>query len=182
MIMDSTTKQSWNLWVGNHAREMEAFIQTWNEKGCAQFILGKIHCDWKPTRRTSRGGLYRVDGIRQPGINIAMSSYIPRYGYPLRHYEYKSFDNDPFIGGFYTDDMEHPVLAVVAHEIAHAVQRWREWYVKLPRSKPHGDEFKLYYAKLRAIFVNPLLPDQKNMKIHHHEFKNTVVRGELLNV
>ena len=51
-----------------------------------------------------------------------MSRYVPTYGNPLRHYEYKSFDADKFIGGFYTDNMEHPLLAVIAHEVAHAIQ------------------------------------------------------------
>jgi len=179
MILDATTKQAWNLFVYQHAKEMEKFIQTWDHKGCSQFILGKIKCDWKPSRRSSRGGMYTVDGIEQPGINIAMAGYVPRYGDPQRFYEYKSFDADKFIGGFYTNNMEHPLLAVVAHEVAHAIQFWLRYYNSTPRPKPHGKEFKKHYAKLRAVFVNPLLPDQEEMGRTYREFKNIVVSQEI---
>lgn len=175
MILDASTKQAWNLFVSQHAQEMEEFIQTWDHKGCAQFKLEKIRCDWTPSRRASRGGLYTSKGIKTPGISIAMARYIPRYGDPVRHYEYKSFDADKFIGGFYTNNMEHPLLAVIAHEVAHAIQFWLWWYNSTAYGKPHGKEFKKHYAKLRAVFVNPLLPEQDAMGEAYRKHKNIVV-------
>ena len=115
-------------------------------------------------------------GIKVPGISIAMARYIPRYGDPVRHYEYKSFDEDKFIGGFYTNNMEHPLLAVIAHEVAHAIQFWLWLYNDTAYGKAHGKEFKKHYAKLRAVFVNPLLPDQEKMRRAYSEHKNTVVK------
>ena len=75
--------------------------------------------------------------------------------------------------------MEHPLLAVIAHETAHAIQKWLEYYCHLSRSKPHGKEFRDYYAKLRAVFVNPLLPDQKNFGQLYDNFKNIIIKQEL---
>ena len=172
-------KHAWNLWTSQQAKEMEKFIISWPLKGCSQFKLGKIRCDWNTNRTRCRGGLYKIDGIWQPGISIAMSNYIPKFGTPIRHYEYKSFDKDRFIGGFYSDNMEHPLLAVIAHETAHAIQKWLEYYCHLSRSKPHGKEFRDYYAKLRAVFVNPLLPDQKNFGQLYDNFKNIIIKQEL---
>jgi len=174
--MDDIQKDAWNCWVEEQARDMEEYIQSsWPIKGCAQFILGKIHCDWSTNRRCSRGGLYKIDSIWKPGINLSMSGYIPRYGI-IRHYEYKSFDKNKFIGGFYTDNMEIPVLAVIAHEVAHAIQRWIEYYAHLDASKPHGKEFKDFYAQLRAVYVNPLLPNQEETKEAYEEFTSSVIR------
>ena len=174
--MDKVQIDAWNYWVEEQARDMQEYIQSsWPMKGCAQFILGKIHCSWSRNRRSSRGGLYKIDGIWQPGINISMHGYIPRYGV-IRHYEYKSFDKNKFIGGFYTDNMELPLLAVVAHEVAHAIQRWIEYYARLNASKPHGKEFKDYYAQLRAVYVNPLLPNQEKMKETYEELNAVITR------
>ena len=75
--------------------------------------------------------------------------------------------------------MEHPLLAVVAHEVAHAIQFWLRYYNSTPVPKPHGKEFKKHYAKLRAVFVNPLLPDQEEMGRTYREFKNIVVSQEI---
>ena len=36
--------------------------------------------------------------------------------------EYKSFDSDPIIGGFYTRDKYDRLRMVIVHEIAHALQ------------------------------------------------------------
>ena len=126
-----------------------------------------VKLDWKFSRRCSRGGIYK-DG---PGINIAMSSAALVYlKYPdiYRFYEYPSFDSDKHIGGFYATDYTLKLKAIVAHEVAHAVQFFE--YKKLnTRCKPHGPIFKKYYKLLRDNFVNPSLPTQADLNKAYNE-------------
>jgi hypothetical protein len=120
-----------------------------------------IKLDWAFSRRSSRGGIYK-DG---PGINIAMAHAALVYlnGNEIyRFYEYPSFDADKYIGGFYSTDYTHKLHAIIAHEVAHAVQFFE--YKKLnTRDKPHGVVFKKYYKILREEFVNKKLPTQQQL-------------------
>jgi hypothetical protein len=120
-----------------------------------------LKLDWSKTRRTSRGGLY----CNGPGINIAMNSaaLISLDGNTVyRFYEYPSYDSNSIIGGFYAKDYTIKLKAIIAHEVAHAVQFFA--YKKLNiRCKPHGPLFKIHYSTFRELFINSLLSDQKAM-------------------
>lgn len=175
----SLDRASWIAYGNTVVKEMEEFIQSWNHKGCSQFLMGQTKFDWSSRRTRSRGGLYKVNGIWQPGISIAMQHYTRSSDNIYRWYEYKSFDDDSVIGGFYSDNLIHRFRGVVAHEMAHAIQYWHQWYNKTPRVKPHGDEFKIYYRLLREEFVNKILPDQKEMGAEYRNLRKIVVTQEL---
>tara|TARA_Y100000114_G_C11705446_1_gene300690 strand:- start:300 stop:977 length:678 start_codon:yes stop_codon:yes gene_type:complete len=89
-------------------------------------------------------------------------------------FEYKSYEHDPIIGGFYHPDPEISLLALVAHEMAHHIQfaycqphmRETRPYIRL---KPHGDEFKTIYRLLREKLVN--VHDIEPTSRRHNEFK-----------
>jgi hypothetical protein len=138
--------------------QLEQFVQ--------QAIYADFSCtiklDWSYTRRSSRGGIYK-DG---PGINIAMSSAALVTKSPdsvYRFYEYPSYDSDLVIGGFYAQDYTLKLQAIIAHEVAHAVQFFE--YSKLNiRCKPHGPIFKKYYSLFRTTFINDKLPEQNQLR------------------
>lgn len=137
-------------------REDALFLERYiREHLCETFYLGSIKVDPSPRRRASRGGMYKSG----PGISIATHYWSQTIG-PYRFLEYPSFNEDPQIGGFYSNDTSHALKALVAHETSHALQRWREYEKHLPPSKPHGQTFKNIYRTLREVLVNPFLPDQ----------------------
>lgn len=72
--------------------------------------------------------------------------------------EYKAFAGDPVIGSMDCGDVENRLLCVVAHEVAHHVQRlWgpRTRWLKAKHHKPHGEGFQDIYRILRSRLVNP---------------------------
>jgi len=152
------------LALENKTHEYIQSIQDWTsskEGVWSGFKLSKIRFDWSPNRVTSRGGMYASG----PGISIAMH----RYGSnrlaleAFRVYEYKSFDNDPDIGGFFTRDKMDGLKMIVCHEIAHACQFYL--YKKNNfRDAPHGDTFKHLYKEIRQKFLNPFLPEQTSVR------------------
>jgi hypothetical protein len=126
------------------------------------YSLAQIKFDWAPTRRSSRGGIY----AKGPGINIAMN-WVPTCFVGIgRFYEYKSFDSDKVIGGFFYDDPVLKLKAIIVHEMAHTIQFFHYKKEKI-KCKPHGPIFKKYYAELREEFINNLLPDQKELKMRY---------------
>jgi hypothetical protein len=129
--------------------------------------------DWSNKRVASRGGLYATG----PGINIAMASAYPNNnGEVYRFYEYKSYDSDNTIGGFYAKDPILKLEALLLHEIAHAVQFFS--YKKTgTRCKPHGPVFKNYYRILRTEFLNEKLPEQRVLRDEYEEYINKLNRG-----
>lgn len=176
--MNSLERASWTAWCKNKVIDIESFIQTWPDKGCSSFQMGESKFDFSSRRTTSKGGVSKIDGVWVPFINIAMHSYV----YPTnvyRFYEYKSYDEDKVIGGFYSDNMEHRVTAVICHEMAHAIQFWRKFYCNLQTIKPHGDDFKKYYAILRQVYLNNDLPDQQIMGARYRELKKIAIFQEL---
>lgn len=176
--MNSLEKASWIAWSNKLVLDIESFIQTWPDKGCSSFKLGESKFDFSKRRTTSKGGLSKLDGIWVPFINIAMHNYTqPCHIY--RFYEYKSYDEDKVIGGFYSNNIEHRIAAVICHEMAHAIQFWRKFYCNLQNVKPHGDDFKKYYAALRQVYVNNELPDQQDMGARYRELKKIAVFQEL---
>tara|TARA_X000001382_G_scaffold31608_2_gene20506 strand:+ start:1564 stop:2757 length:1194 start_codon:yes stop_codon:yes gene_type:complete len=76
------------------------------------------------------------------------------------HTEYKSYNNDPQIGGRKCLNLDHAYLMSVSHEVSHHVQFARAKYVnrfKTTYRKPHGDCFKAIYRYLRRDLVNPII-------------------------
>lgn len=130
----------------------------------SDYSLSQIKFDWSPSRRSSRGGIYATG----PGINIAMNWFPKSFNGVGRFYEYKSFDANPTIGGFFYDDPVLKLKAIIVHEMAHTIQFFQ--YTKTGvRCKPHGPVFKKYYSELREEFINSLLKDQKQLKIKYLE-------------
>lgn len=150
-------KIEFNKYVTSYARQVETWIV---KEIYPDFTLATIKLDWSPSRRSHRGGYYAAG----PGINLAMRLLKkPIAGIPIRFYEYRSFDNDSVIGGFYTDDSQQYNQAIILHEMAHAVQFYT-YRLKNTRCKPHGPMFKNYYSMLRKAFLNDKLPSQKPLK------------------
>lgn len=140
-----------------HTIRFSLQLEKWVKEQLWPDFTVRTKVDWSTARRSSRGGIYK-DG---PGINIAMQQAVPDNGNVsvYRFYEYPSFDSDHVIGGFYSTNPYHKLEAVIAHEVAHAVQFYS--YTKTgTRCKPHGTVFKQYYSMLRKQFVNSQLPDQ----------------------
>ena len=76
------------------------------------------------------------------------------------HTEYKSYNNDPQIGGRKCLKLDHAYLMSVSHEVSHHVQYARAKHVdrfKTTYRKPHGDCFKAIYRYLRRDLVNPII-------------------------
>ncbi len=76
------------------------------------------------------------------------------------HSEYKSYNNDPQIGGRKCLKLDHAYLMSVSHEVSHHVQFARAKHVdrfKANYRKPHGDCFKAIYRYLRRDLVNPII-------------------------
>ena len=101
---------------------------------------------------------------------------------PRRVYEYASFDSDPVIGGFYTNNLEHKLLHHLTHEMAHAAQYNHKNFHKMHRVKPHGNEFKMFYKELREVFLNPFLPDQELMESEFRKHKKMAYSIEIPNM
>jgi hypothetical protein len=93
--------------------------------------------------------------------------------YPLRwnrtsFVEYPAFDKDKIIGGSEACGLsptpEDGVLRIVAHEVAHFVQRYcgpHTRWLKDKYRKPHGHGFQAIYRRLRAEVVNPRIAKQE---------------------
>ena len=142
-----------NNFVTNFAYSLSKYIRS---SYYDDFTLEMIKTDWNPSRRSSRGGIY----AKGPGINIAMREYFRHNKvYPSKFYEYASYDKNTIFGGFYYTNTDTMIKAIVAHEVAHAVQFFE--YSKLNcKCKPHGPIFKKFYKDLRLQFVNQHIEDQ----------------------
>ena len=72
--------------------------------------------------------------------------------------EYAAIRSDPVIGSMRFGDVETRVLCVVAHEVAHHVQRLygpHTRWLKRKHKKPHGEGWQAIYRILRSRVVNP---------------------------
>lgn len=149
-------KKSVETFVNESAYKMADFItQHINRK----FELVTVKTDWSPKRRGSRGGMY----AKGPGINMALDHrYLQNRHTVTKWYEYASFDSHTVYGGFYYTNPRIKLLALTAHEVAHAIQFFEQVQTGI-RVKPHGTEFKSHYATLRKEFVNHLIEDQKTL-------------------
>lgn len=152
-------KTKWERHAYFWMNECEDYIRTW--KDFSDFSLSMFKLDWSARRRSSRGGLYGSI----PGINIAMSIACKEYSEVNRVYEYKSFDSDSEIGGFYYKDANLKLGMHICHEMAHAVQYYSSFTLgKNNFDKPHGVSFKRPYRALRNRILNPHLECQSVLK------------------
>lgn len=150
-------KLAFNKEVYDYAKYVESWVI---DNIYEHYTLESIKLDWSPSRRSHRGGFY----AKGPGINLAMKLLRDSpEGVPIRFYEYKSYDADKTIGGFYSYNSKFYNQAIVLHEIAHSVQFYT-YKLYNTRCKPHGPMFKGYYKQLREALLNPLLPDQQSCK------------------
>jgi len=65
----------------------------------------------------------------------------------LTFVEYASFADDPEIGWFMSNTIEHHCFAMVMHEVAHAVDWWNNPSTK--GHQGHGSDWKVLYRALR---------------------------------
>lgn len=154
------------------AQECGSIIRTW--QGYKAFTLAKLVLDWKVSRKSSRGGWYAAG----PGINIAMSGACTFRTSPYRIYEYKSFDLDPVIGGFFARDPELAIQHVVCHEMAHAAQFYADRVLGDKIDRPHGDSFKRPYKALRQQYLNTKIPqNQQQLKQEYDVVVTNILAG-----
>jgi len=67
--------------------------------------------------------------------------------------EYKHIDKSKTIGGFKSANPLLPRMAVIAHEVAHAIDHWNKdtgWGA-------HKETWRFIYGQLRRKWVNPLI-------------------------
>lgn len=112
-------------------------------------MTGSIVVRTKKSSQRSNGGRH--------GICIDVARYMAGKKYI---HEYAAIRSDAVIGGVADAGCaENALFSVVAHEVAHHVQRryhremslaWRE-----KMHKPHGDGWRMIYRWLRRELVNP---------------------------
>lgn len=153
-----------------YAQRFVLTLESWIKTNLFSDFTITAKFDWSPARRSSRGGIYKTG----PGINMAMYWAVPdNQGEVYRFREYPSFDADPYIGGFYSTVPYHKLEAILAHEVAHAVQFF--YYKKSnTRCTPHGPVFKQYYKMLRQQFVNQNIPNQYVLQQNYDSYVQTV--------
>jgi hypothetical protein len=159
--------------INKYANDYSRKITSWVVDNIYSDFTLTTKFDWSNKRVASRGGLYATG----PGINMAMASAYPNNnGEVYRFYEYKSYDSDKVIGGFYSKDPILKLEALLLHEIAHAIQFFS--YKKTgTRCKPHGPVFKNYYSILRNEFLNHKISEQIALKKEYDEYINNLNRG-----
>jgi hypothetical protein len=154
------------------AAECDNVIRSW--PGYDNFILSKLDLNWSSRRTASRGGLY-AEG---PGISIAMNVACMIRTRPYRIYEYKSFDTDPVIGGFYGTNPWLPLGLHICHEMAHAAQFYAHFNLGIISDRPHGTQFKNNYAKIRKVVLNKHIPpNQQQLKEEYLKIIEDTIRG-----
>jgi hypothetical protein len=133
-----------------------------------------VKMDWSENRSRSRGGAGGKGLYEDGGLSLAMRRRVPADGVgvgPFEFIEYASIARRSDIGTLKSDDWRDCLRALVAHELAHAVQRSIERTARKAKApsdpslrKPHGVGWQRIYALLReACFsakakVVPLRP------------------------
>lgn len=169
--MEESKKYLNNL-VTSWARTCESEVRNWPK--FQEFNLDTIKLDWS-TRRTSHlGGWY--DG---PGISIAMCLLARPKTNPYRYYEYKSFDADKYIGGFFAKDPELGIKTIITHEVSHAAQYFADKVLGIHIDRGHGLSFKKPYKKLRDTLINPHIPiNQKQLSMEYADLISSILKGK----
>lgn len=161
-----------HIQANSHSIRFILEVESWIKSNVYSDFSVNYKFDWNPSRRSSRGGIYK-DG---PGINMAMYWAVPNnLGTTYRFYEYKSFDSDKYIGGFFSRNPYDKLEAILLHEVAHAVQFFS--YKKTgTRCKPHGPVFKHFYKLLRQQFLNNKLPQQDPLRSDYESYVQLLVK------
>lgn len=159
--------------INKYANDYARTVESWVIKHLYESFTLDVKLDWSNKRVASRGGLYTAG----PGINMAMyKAYPNNNGEVYRFYEYKSYDSNKTIGGFYAKDPLLKLEAILLHEIAHAIQFF-SYRVEGVRCKPHGPIFKKYYTQLRQEFLNHKIPEQQALQQEYSEYISKINRG-----
>lgn len=159
--------------INAYAMKYTRTVEEWVISNIYDSFTLDVKLDWSNKRVASRGGLY----AKGPGINMAMyHSYPNNNGEVYRFYEYKSYDSNKTIGGFYAKDPLLKLEALLLHEIAHAVQFF-SYKLTGVRCKPHGPVFKGYYKQLREHFLNHKLPEQSALQLEYNDYISKLNRG-----
>ena len=174
-------KSYWDFYTEHQLTQIEEWLQEYSiYDSMKDFRLARIRVDWSTRRRYSRGGWYPA--YRGAGVSLAMWPVCgrkdPKDRVPMKVFEYASFQNDSEIGNFYTDDLHHRLLMIICHEMGHAAQYFHKRHHGMTQIKPHGKEFKMFYREIRNHWLNPNLPDQKEMGEKYREHKKMSIRQE----
>ena len=139
-------------WTIDNINTIEKFIKKSNfNKASSIFSLGLVNVYYSKYCTTSSGGMYKIDEIWVPGIKISLQPIINN---PFNFCEYEEYSKDLIIGSFSSPNIENKILATVCHEMSHAMQKWSEFYLHMPKSEAHGPYFRQIYSMLRKEFVN----------------------------
>lgn len=162
------------------SQECVAYLR--EDFGLPDFTLEYEKYDWSEERRTSRGGFYPAGY----GISIAMKQalFTEVSGYVYQAYEYRSFMQNKYIGGFLSDNPLDNLKLHITHEIAHAFQYYLRDKCEIApkffdaggKINPHGKLFKYIYKTLRMKFVNPYLKDQEFLRKEYEAQKRQARR------
>ena len=152
-----------NLQFDGHATIFNEFILKF---GSGRQSSGGVDRDYRPEVNIA------IQGRHFNGVEVMHAArlrgathqrvWTEQYNHALKnewlYVEYSNIHDDPEIGKFVSDDSYHHLLAVVCHEIAHAIH-WYSWArgLRLTKDKPHGIEWQNIYRTLRRNILNPLL-------------------------
>ena len=175
-------KDYWEFEAEHQLTQIEEWLQESSSySSMREFQLKHIRLDWSTRRRYSRGGWYTQHN--GAGVSIAMwpicGRKSPDEKVPQKVFEYASFEDDPEIGNFYTDNTHNRLMMVLCHEVANAAQYTHKRVHSMTGIKPHGEEFKMFYREIRNHWLNPYLPDQNKMGIEYRKHKKMSIMQEI---
>ena len=137
----------------------ECRAAAWNNPDWQEWLN---HCSPKPLAVKLRNNGYRSNaGAREMMLDVKCLQ-----GNNRIMFEYKSYEQQPDIGGFYHDNPELVFKALVAHEYSHHLQYgyYRAWQWskhkpgqslgRPPAMQPHGKVFRMIYGHLRQQLIN----------------------------
>jgi len=136
--------------------EFQSAVQKCTDK-CTRFLIKNNMVKspklfkkyFKAETKNIRGCWGGLSKERHPRITIS-TKYMEATG---TFTEYKHIAGSDFIGSFYSDNNDDHLMAIVAHEIAHAVIHWNglRTYFR-DDGKAHGAEWQKVYKELRIKF------------------------------
>lgn len=135
-------------------KEHELMLQVGDENIPVSYKAAKGSCRVHVTKRggVSTGGFH--------GIKIDISQHDFPYAFLS---EYKRIANDPVIGSTDVIGPQLTLFCIVAHEVAHHIQRKYAPMTRIYRNgdfKPHGQVWQDIYRILRSRVVNPLINEE----------------------
>ena len=98
-------------------------------------------------------------------ITIDVRDCLNRASRDGRFFEYKALADDPVIGSIDVATQEQCIAVIVAHEVAHHIQRRygpNTRWLKKTCARPHGQGFQDIYRILRRNVVNPFIEAESN--------------------